>query len=372
MRLHELVDAVTTDEPPMAHTANDIIIAGRRAERRRRTGLVSAGAAGLVVVAVAGAFALPAPGSDQNATVTGAPATTAPPAAFDFTFQGYDAGKLHVQDPIVVSAAYQMASIYADGRFTNDEPVSGDIAPEVLAHNRTRPRLNAYLTVYRPGAFDPAKLDRAREVTVQGRKALQATMIDPDYAPAPPAKILAWPYADNAWAVVTSQSNSAEDPSFADLGALVPGLRTGTPKPATLPFTVGYVPPGYQPVEIGSHALPGLGGINTARGGDYGGATYAASAPATTGLTKPWTRIRDGLSIMVIPSRNANTTGAAGQTKCFTWGECSLWTKDGRTKVEVAGAQFSAAELTRVLRSITLAEVARPSTWAPADQALRP
>ncbi|MEV7629057.1 hypothetical protein [Actinoplanes sp. NPDC089786] len=75
---------------------------------------------------------------------------------------------------------------------------------------------------------------------------------------------------------------------------------------------------------------------------------------------------------MVIPSRNANTTGAAGQTKCFKWGECSLWTKDGRTKVEVGGAPFSVAELTRVLRSITLAEVARPSTWTPADRALRP
>lgn len=40
---------------------------------------------------------------------------------FDFTFPGYDAGKLHVQDPIVASTTYQMASIYADGRFTNDK-----------------------------------------------------------------------------------------------------------------------------------------------------------------------------------------------------------------------------------------------------------
>ncbi|WP_238432780.1 hypothetical protein [Micromonospora tarensis] len=59
MQLHDLVDAVTGEEPPMARTADDIIASGRRAERRRRAGFASAGAAGLVLVAVAGAFALP-------------------------------------------------------------------------------------------------------------------------------------------------------------------------------------------------------------------------------------------------------------------------------------------------------------------------
>ena len=60
MQLHDLVDAVTGDEPPLARTVDDIILAGRRAERRRRAGFASAGAAGLVAVAVAGAFLLPA------------------------------------------------------------------------------------------------------------------------------------------------------------------------------------------------------------------------------------------------------------------------------------------------------------------------
>src|SRR4051812_4843202 len=123
MQLHELVDAVTADEPPMAHTADDIVAAGRRAERRRRAGFASAGAAGLVAVAVAGAFALPSFGAKQTTAGTPAPVgaaprttsaqwTAAPP--FTFTFQAFEAGKFHVQNPIVASTAYQIASVYAD------------------------------------------------------------------------------------------------------------------------------------------------------------------------------------------------------------------------------------------------------------------
>src|SRR5262245_2231466 len=120
MQLREFVDTVTADEPPLARTADDIIAAGRRASRRRRAGFASAGAAGLVAAVVGAAFVLP---SFQASPSVATPPAATPPVAFDFTFRGYDAGTLHVQDPITVSTAYQMASIYADGRFTNDEPI---------------------------------------------------------------------------------------------------------------------------------------------------------------------------------------------------------------------------------------------------------
>src|SRR3954468_15574034 len=133
MRLHEIVDVVTADEPPLAHTADDIVAAGRRAERRRRARFASAGAAGLVALAVAGAFALPSPGGKRTRSTNAGVAGTASKAAearwgtakpFTFTFQGYDAGRFHVQDPIVASTAYQIASIYEDGRTMNDKPDS--------------------------------------------------------------------------------------------------------------------------------------------------------------------------------------------------------------------------------------------------------
>src|SRR5512142_1220423 len=127
MQLHEIVDVVTADEPPLARTVDEIVAAGRRSERRRRAGFASAGAAGLVAVAVTGAFALPSAGGKQttmtnNSAAAARTAGTASAAQwgaaepFTFTFRGYDAGKFHVQNPIAASTAYQIASVYEDGR----------------------------------------------------------------------------------------------------------------------------------------------------------------------------------------------------------------------------------------------------------------
>ena len=386
MHLHKFVDTVTADEPPLAHSADDIIKAGRRTERRRRTGLASVGAAGLVAVAVAGAFALPSLGAKQTDGPGPTAAATARVPAFDFTYQGYDAGKFHVQDPIVVSTAYQMSAIYMDGRFTNDQSVSGDVSASTLARNRSRPRLNAFLTVYRPGAFDPAGIKNAQPTTVAGRRAITAQLpaeLDPEQPPAPGNKLLAWEYAADAWAAVTSQSNSAAQPSFAELETLVPGLRPGDGRPATLPFTVGQVPAGYQPVQVGSHAAIGLGGINVARDGNYGAVEYAVQAPPTTGLTKPWEQgektPRRGdpprhvdLRISVIPSGTANVSAEAGQTKCFRWHNCNVWSADGKVLVEVISTELTDAEMTRIARSVKVADVANDRSWTPAAQAVRP
>ncbi|WP_250000219.1 hypothetical protein [Actinoplanes sp. M2I2] len=397
MQLRELVDTVTAGEPPLTHSADDIITAGRRAERRRRAGLASAGAAGLVVVAVAGAFALPAlTGPDATRPNTGPAASVAAapkPVAFDFTYRGYDVGKFHVKDPIVVSAAYQMSSIYMDGRFTNDESV-GDISGDELAANRSRPRLNAFLTVYRPGAFDPKGIEKGTELTVAGRRAVQATLpgeLDPAKAPAPGNKLLAWEYADNAWATVTSQSNIAAEPSFADLGTLIPGLKPDQPRPATLPFTVGHVPDGYQAIQVASHAAIGLGGIYLARDGIYGAVEYGRKAPRTTGLTKPWeqgaaARRSGTFTITVLPSEKTNSPAEAGKTQCFKWHACTIWSADGKLAIEVsaggagtpsrnrtpAPTDLPDAELTKIAESVKLADLEKDSTWTPASQAVRP
>jgi hypothetical protein len=394
MQLRDFVNTVTADEPPLAHSADEIITAGRRAERRRRAGLASAGAAGLVVVAVAGAFAVPSltgrdtTGPDRSGPAPAAAAEEQP--AFDFTFKGYDVGKFHVKNPIVVSSAYQMSSIYMDGRYTNDESVSGDMSEDELAHNRSRPRLNAFLTVYRAGAFDPQGIEKGTELTVAGHRAVQATLpaeLDPAKAAAPGNKLLAWEYAENAWATVTSQSNIAAEPSFADLGTLVPGLKPGAARPAPLPFTVGHVPDGFRPVQVGSHASIGLGGINLARDGVWGAVEYRLQAPPATGLTKPWEQgeaaPRDRFTITVLPSEKANGPAEAGQTRCFKWHVCNVWSADGKVLIEVnagrpgrnaepAAGGLTDAELTQIAKSVTLADLGNDSTWTPAARALRP
>ncbi|MEV4706443.1 hypothetical protein [Actinoplanes sp. NPDC049316] len=393
MQLREIVNAATADEPPLAHSVDDIVAAGRRAERRRRAGFASAGAAGLVAIAVGSVFAL-SPGGGQTPTGTGVVGAASKATAarwgasepFTFTFQGYDAGKFQVQDPIVASTAYQIASVYETGRITNDKPSSSDGATGSIEDKKKGggdPSLYAYLTVYRPGAFDPSGIKGGKAVTVSGHKAVQATLpvgLDPEGSVDPRNKQLAWEYADDAWAVVTSISGDADDPSFADLGELATGLKPSTPRPAMVPFTVGYTPSGYQPVQSGTNALPGLDGIATAREGDFGGATFARPAPAVTGLTAPFDSGENGIKgsfhIFVTPSRNSNQQAQAGKTKCYANGFCNVWSADGEVQVQVSdpgtGADLPEAELKKIAQSVKVADVTDESTWTPAAKALRP
>ena len=390
MQLHEIVDAVTAGEPPMSRTADDIIAAGRRAERRRRAGFASAGAAGLVAVAVGGVFALsPADGGRPTApAAVGAPSAAAgaqwgAAKPFTFTFQGYDAGPFRVQNPIVTSTAYQIAPVYKTGQSTNGTPAS---PPPTTGTGKKAgggaPVFHAYLTVYQPGAFDPAGIKGGKSLTVAGHRAVQAMLpigLDPTKEIDPSNKLLAWEYTDNAWAAVTSISSLVDDPSFEDLTALVTGLKPSTPKPAMLPFTVGYVPSGYRPVQTGTHALPGLNGIAGARDGDYGGATFASPAPATTGLTAPFDgavdAIKGSFNIFVTPSSNSNQSAQAGKTKCYANGFCNVWSADGKVQVQVSnqatGANLPEAELTRIAQSIKVADVTDEATWTPAAKALQ-
>lgn len=398
MQLHEFVDAVTGDEPPMARTADDIIAAGRRAERRRRAGFASAGAAGLVAVVVAGAFVLPTFGAERNvepapvgaATSKPAGATWSDAAPFSFTFRGYDAGTLHVQNPIVASTAYQIASVYSDGHLSNDKPLTaaeaeaqGDIIEQKKRGTRTKPTLWAYLTVYRPGAFDPAGIKDGKDLTVAGRKAVQAMLpvgLDPDNPVDEGNKLFAWEYASNAWAAVTSFSSDPATPSFRDLGGLVEGLKPSRPTSALVPFTVGYVPDGYVPLQIGMHAMPGLDGIATARAGDYGGATYTRPAAPTSGLTAPYdaaeNAIKDGFHIFVTPSTSSNQSPEPGRTTCYKAGFCNVWSADGAVSLQVSatglGNKVPQAELEKIAKGIRVADVKDESTWTAAADALRP
>ncbi|MDO3686047.1 hypothetical protein [Micromonospora sp. C28ISP2-4] len=404
MQLRELVDAVTGDEPPMGRTVDDIVAAGRRAERRRRTRFATVGAAGLVAVAVAGAVAVPTLSAKRAAgdtsALSGAPRPGVSPwpdaSPFTFTFTGYDAGTLHVQDPIVVSTAYQIAPVYSDRHTSNDKPVSADEAEAPGATGEqnnppagAKPTLWAYLTVYRPGAFDPAGIKDGRSVTVAGRRAVRATLpfgLDPRNPVHPGNKLFAWEYAHNAWAAVTSISRDAATPSFEDLGRLVAGLKPAGPTPAPLPFTVGYVPKGYVPLQIGTHAMPGLSGIATARAGDYGGATYTRPPLRTSGLTAPFDSveggIRDGFHIFVTPSTSSNQSPEPGATKCYPGaarggGFCNIWSADGTVVVQVSsegvGGRLPQAELLRIAEGITVADDVRDeATWTPALDALAP
>jgi hypothetical protein len=373
--MHEVVEVATSDAPPMRHSVDDIVAGGRRRQRRQRAGWIASGTAGLAVLAVAAVTGLPAltaRGGSERQTAAQAPATgkaatgrtatgkaatgtaatapqpfTEPAQPFTFTFGAFDAGPFHVADPIVASNAYQIASIHMTGRVTNDKPVDPATVPRRSAKTpgttaKAPGTIYAYLTVYVPGAFDPARLKGAKSLTVGGHPARQVS--------GGPSginhRLLAWQYATGAWAVAESFSSSESSPSAHDLTALVGGLSASPAKPATVPFTMGYVPAGYQAVEIGSHAMSGLNGIAAAGEGDFGGAVLAKPAPATTGLTTPYGGV-DGadvphsFQIFVTPSQNSNQQlkgKAPVEPRCLAT-LCNRWSADGKVQIQVYGGQ---------------------------------
>ncbi|MFI7548141.1 hypothetical protein ACIBQ2_00175 [Micromonospora sediminimaris] len=386
MQLREVVDVVTADEPPLSHSTEEIIRAGRKAERRRRAGFASAGAAGLVAVVVAGVSALPLVTTGQTSEVAaGTGESNAAPhalaewpdaAPFSFTFTAFDAGKLRVQDPIVASTAYQIARVYVDGMVTNDRAVTDQEDKQHSEQRKTAAgpsdkHVSAYLTLYRPGAFDPSGTEGGTSSTVAGRDAVQWTFTSPA------GRQLAWEYADDAWAVVTAYTHEAA-PTFAELSALATAMKPSTPEAATLPFTVGHVPSGYAPVELGTRATSGVNGVASARDGNYGGAVYTKPALATTGLAAPWGsdggNIPGSFTVFVTPSTNSNQQAEAGRTRCQQNDStfCNVWSPDGKVQVQVSSEHLSMAETTRIAESVTLADVQDQDTWIPAAEALVP
>jgi hypothetical protein len=361
--MRELVDLATSQPPPARYTPDDIVAAGQRAERHRR-GWTVAGSAAATVLAVIAAVTVPSlvasnPSAPSN---TPAPPQVADPAPaafpadappFTFTFGAYRVGKLQVAKPIVVSTAYQIASIYADGLVTNDKPTDDQSS----ASKEQPPTLWAYLTVYQPGAYDssaPAAPNRGNWANAQTIK---------------------WQYAPNAWAVITSKSTEANYPSKDELNQLAAGLRPAEPAVAKVPFTMSYKPAGYTLDEVGVHAMPGLNGIANARGGDYGSALFSKPALPLTGLTEPYGGI-DGndppgsFAVYVVPAGNSNQHASPG-VSCMN-GFCNKWVAGGSVNVQVAsGGRLTNAEMTRILNGITVGNVNDDSTWKPVTAAIR-
>ncbi|MFC0508246.1 hypothetical protein [Micromonospora costi] len=400
MRVHDLVESATSDEPAPRYTVDDIVAAGRRMQRRRRAGW-SAASAAVAVTGVVAAIGIGLQGVAERPAVEEQPAamTSVLPAAspsrpaaswafddpFSYVFEGYDAGRLHVKNPIVVSSAYQIAPLHVDGLVTNDRAVDpaeavarakkGDSAKTTESGGDER-QVYAYLTVYRPGAFDAAKFTGTR-VTVDGHQAVEQE--GPRYG-ANLHRALAWEYTEGAWAVAESFAEPA-DVSAADLRGLVAGLRPSVPLPARVPFTVGYLPAGYHAAELGQHAFAGLNGIASAGDGNYGGAIFANPALPTTGLVEPYGGVEGedppgSFTIFVLPNDSSNQAlkdgeKAPAEPRCGN-GFCNAWTADGKTSIQVASeGRLSDAEMTRILEGITLADVTDDSTWPIAATALR-
>lgn len=386
--MKDVVELVTSESPPLRYTVDQIVATGQRRRQRRRLGWAASGATVLVALGVVVTVAVPslaggvpsatasrhstatgpaAPGTDPASTAA-AQSLTVPTRPFTFSFGGYRVGKLRVTAPIDVSTSYEIASVYSDDLTTNDKAADPNAPPPT----HQDPTLYAYLTLYRPGAYDPTKLVGAKQVTVAGHSGLETS--EPGLGGTAIIRTLAWQYTANAWAVISANSTEADKPSAADLRQLAAGLPAAAPTTAKVPLTMGYVPSGYRLDEVAMHAMTGLNGIAAARDGDYAGLLFSNPALPTTGLTEPYGGV-DGSDppgsflVFVVPSGNSNQQASPG-ISCMN-GFCNRWFENGGVNVQVAsGGRLSNSEMTRILNGITLGNVHDTGTWTEVGAAI--
>ncbi|MCA2217345.1 serine/threonine-protein kinase [Jidongwangia harbinensis] len=337
--------------------------AHRRVRAERRWAWPAAAGVALATVSLTAAIGLPwvfggtdgsaaDPGAGQDrATGTAGQAATMfvePSEPFTFTFSGYRVGRYRVQDPAVVSTAYEIARV-------NDDR-----------------DLYAYLTLFRTGVFDPESVAGVQRTTVGGRPALERSAVD--QAPGLPtsltSRFLAWEVADKRWATLQAYSAAENDPSPRDLRDIAQWLKPDRARPATLPFTLGYVPVGYQPVQVGTGAWANVAGIRAIDLNNHGGAVFARPLPKPAGLTSPWrtsidTDLPTRFEVLVSPDRKK---APPYPTECEE-GSCYLWRVQDGVRIDVVSQQLSKAEKRRILDGVKLAEVTAPEDWPEAVSA---
>lgn len=370
MRMHEVVNMATDDGPPLRVSVEDIVASGRRVQRRRRTGLAAglamAAVAGVaVVVAVTTTAMVPARHRTGKAAATTSSAVTkavAGPllaAPLQFTFSGYSVGPVHVQNPIVAANAYQIAAVTVDGTTDGRHP------GKVRDPNHAKPRLDASLTLYRPGAYAVQRLTGATSTTVAGHRALKAEHHE-DFGPW--LRTLAWEYAPNAWAVLDSNADRADLPTMRQLEATAAALTGTAARPVRVPFRLGYVPAGYDVFAVGDHmtgSLDAVGGPSTTQ---YSGLFFARSGLPTTGLRGPYDNMMRGAFEIMIQANSPDAPAAPG---CDA-GLCTRLADGGKVTVEVASnpGSLSNAETMKVLDGIRLTDVHDTGTWVDIRTAL--
>ena len=324
--LHRLLTDARGELPPTTVDLDEISARGRRHIRRRRWSVVAAA----VAVTLAAGSLFPFVRDDHRPSP---PATHVPAAAgFAARVQGFTSGGYRVGASIMVTPGYEIAPIYRDST-----------------------RVAGSVEVYRPGAFDPRIVRTGTPVTVgsapgfrfvatttvrygTGQKLAEITK---------PA--VAWPYADDAWAVV----RSADDTLSTDtLQALASHLTLGPATPVRLPFRLGYLPPGLTTQAAGRISLDLTRDTTLGRLGEL---TLAAPRPYT-GLTAPVTP-----SGVTIVEEHQAAGRPHGDTTC-DGGGCYRGLPGTDLYVGVTG-QLPAPQLRKILDGVTTADPGDRATW---------
>jgi hypothetical protein len=259
--MHELLETARAGDPPMRHSTDDFVTGGRRRRTRRRMAWATSAAGAVLAVATVTVVPQMIVGNDGVAAAD-QQVMLYPVSAFDYTLSGYTVGGIEVSDPVNVTPGYQQARIRRADE--TQEYDLGDGTSERALVSRS------VLTVYRAGVFDPVRFEGAESVPVGGATGFYA------------GSALAWQYGPDAWAVIEAASGHL---SRADMLDVATAMRTGPNRPATLPWRMSYLPPGYHLSSMGTTADDQLVGPHL----QQGDARFTTAPEEYSALTRPLT-----------------------------------------------------------------------------------
>jgi len=238
------------------------------------------------------------------------------------------------------------------------------------------------LTVYRPGVALPAGLASGSRLTVQGREAYQHELSGEYHAPGNPAAVvadpgatlvvgpavdhryvLAWQYADKAWAVITSRPTDPAHVLPADVEvALADRFQPGPPVRARTPFQVGYLPAGWRLDSVSGQtfAAEDTGIVSVTYAPADPAPATSTSPPATTATRRP------SVTITIAQQDNPPPDAPKKTERCSAVEHWCTWSIPG-TRFYVSLSDLSETvstdELLAIGQSLVFADLDRPDTW---------
>jgi len=338
-------------------------------------------------IAITAALAVPHVISDRRPVAPVAPAASPaqtrsaptfeyPADSFTGNIAGFTAGNLTVTDTVHVTPGYQVAVVVAEGRGTPIQDETGTI--------HQRPNDVGQLVVYRAGVFDPVAVKSGERVSINGAPGYYQKPVagEPSTADSKIAaqsivdSTLAFQYADNAWAVVTTRANAKITEK--QLIAVAGKLTSGTPKPVKIGFALAYVPAGFQLAAAGTSdnllqsPFEGESYVRLLKGDfPYRGLTAPADNPFVVGKKQ-----LPLIQVAVYPRWYGKYVSPRGKPVldafCGAESLCYRISANGRYDVEVnGGGAVPNAELLKMLKLIKFAEPDDAGTWFNATDAVR-
>lgn len=328
-KLSDLLQAAKADAPAPRYGVEDAVRAGRRL-RRRRTAWAGAAVAAAVVV-IAAVIAVPRlPNTDFDHTAGDLTAT----------IQSYQTGALTVTPAVLVSPGYQIAQIIGPSN------KKGAI-----------PGARGTLTIFRPGAFDPAGSATGEAVQIGGVTGRYAW------------DTMTWEYAPGSWAVARTWSPPLSRDQLIEVAAGLEFAPAQTPK---VGFKLTSPPAGFT-LDSGGSAT-GADGRGSLPDGSYlrlvrGDVSYQNLSDIVTDPAPA-----QAIEVRVYPRQYGPEVPAALQPAAAGYcadDRCYRVSADGKVQMEASGSPgTSSADLLALLEGATFAVPEDPGTWYPLTSAV--